>query len=224
MKVVIFSGAGVSAESNIYTFRDIKNGLWYNHNVDEVATLAGWKKNRELVLEFHNRIRADLVDKVPNEAHHTIASWEKEHEVTVITQNVDSLHEMAGSTNVLHLHGELNKSRSTYDDEIYDIDGITLNIGEKCPNGSQLRPHTVLFDEYPYNIGESANALAEADVLIIVGTSLRITYTLPLIYESINDNTKVYYIDPQPNTELSGMIKVNYIKEKASIGIKKVKI
>jgi NAD-dependent deacetylase len=220
MNIVVFTGAGVSQESGIDTFRDIKDGLWYNHNVEDVATLRAWKKNRELVLDFHNHLRAGLEDKEPNSAHLTIASWEKEHNVTVITQNVDNLHEKAGSTNVLHLHGELNKCRSTLTHEIYDIDGPTLNIGEKCPKGSQLRPHSVLFDEMPYNIDESIEALTVSDMLIIVGTSLEITYTMPLLGSSIPSGCKTYYVDPQPNTEIEDHISlITYIPLKASEGI-----
>lgn len=224
MKIVVFSGAGVSKESGINTFRDIKDGLWYNHNVEEVATLAGWKRNRKVVLDFHNDIRGAMVGKQPNQAHIRIAEWQKEHEVTVITQNVDNLHEMAGSTNVLHLHGELNKSRSTLTDEIYDIEGITLNIGDKCPEGSQLRPHTVLFDEYPYNIQESMDVLGECEMLIIVGTSFEITYTPDLILQSISDECKTYYVDPKPNKVIGDVLpNMTYISKKASIGVNEIK-
>lgn len=224
MNVVVFSGAGVSQESDISTFRDIKDGLWYNHKVDDVATLAGWKRNRGVVLEFHNSIRKALVGKEPNLAHTTIADWEKEHNVTVITQNVDALHEMAGSTNVLHLHGELNKSRSTLTDEIYDLVGEELNLGDKCPDDSQLRPHTVLFDEYPYNMEESVDVLREADVLVIVGTSLSIVYTIPLIYQSIANTCEVYYVDPEPSVEITQVIpRIKVIPKKATLGIMDIK-
>jgi NAD-dependent deacetylase len=220
MNIVVFTGAGVSAESGINTFRDIKNGLWYNHNVEEVATLAGWKKNRGIVLDFHNHLRKGLADKKPNLAHTTIASWEKDHHVTVITQNVDDLHEQAGSSNVLHLHGELNKCRSTLDNTIFDLNGNTLELGQKCPKGSQLRPHTVLFDEIPYNLEESVEALTVTDMLIVVGTSLEITYTLPLLSDYIPSGCKVYYIDPQPNSDLSDYIPhVKFICKKATEGV-----
>jgi NAD-dependent deacetylase len=220
MNIVVFTGAGVSQESGIDTFRDIKNGLWYNHNVEDVATLAGWKKDRELVLDFHNHLREGLVDKKPNLAHRTIAEWEKDHDVTVITQNVDNLHEKAGSSKVLHLHGELNKCRSTLNNEIFEIEGTTLNIGEKCPKGSQLRPHSVLFDEIPFNIEESIAALTVTDLLIIVGTSLQITYTMPLLGDSIPAGCKTHYIDPQPNTEIEAFISdISYIPLKATEGI-----
>lgn len=223
MNIVVFSGAGVSQESGINTFRDIKNGLWYNHNVDDVATLDGWNRNQELVLNFHNHLRAGLEDKEPNAAHKTIAAWELTHDVTVITQNVDNLHEKAGSTKVLHLHGELNKSRSTLNDEIFDLEGPTLSLGDKCPQGSQLRPHTVLFDEYPYNIEESVEVLSVTDMLIIVGTSLQITYTIPLLAQSIPQGCKVYYIDPQPNKEIDLYIPgIVYVPEKATIGIPQI--
>jgi len=226
MKIVVFSGAGVSQESGINTFRDIKNGLWYNYNVDDVATSNGWKKNREIVLEFHNMLRDKIKGKLPNSAHTYIAELEKEHDVTVITQNVDALHEEAGSTKVLHLHGELNKCRSTSNHEIFDLDSIgVLNVGDKCPLGSQLRPHTVLFDEMPYNIDESASALSEADILIVVGTSLSITYTIPLMIRSIKESCKIYYVDPDPSPHLEGPgVEVNYIREKATEGISKIKL
>lgn len=223
MNIVVFTGAGISAESNISTFRDSVNGLWYNHNVDEVATLEGWRKNRKLVLDFHNMLREKIVDKIPNDAHLAIHEWEWEHKVTVITQNVDDLHEQAGSSNVLHLHGELNKCRSSLDDTIYELEGTTLNIGQKCPKGSQLRPHTVLFGEMPYNIEESIVALQEADVLLIIGTSLQISYTLPMLQQSINHDCKVYYIDPNPDETVGNWVNsVTFIREKATTGIKKV--
>lgn len=226
MKVVVFTGAGVSAESGISTFRDIENGLWYNYNVDDVATAKGWKKSRETVLEFHNMLRNKIKDKVPNVAHKFIADLEKEYDVTVVTQNVDSLHEQAGSTNVLHLHGELNKCRSTLNNEIFDVgDTCEINVGNKCPLGSQLRPHTVLFDEMPYNVEESAKELSEADVLIVVGTSLTISYTVPLIVQSLKKECEVYYVDPEPNTQLSlSGLNVKYIDEKATVGLMGLKL
>jgi NAD-dependent deacetylase len=223
MNVVVFSGAGVSQESGINTFRDIKDGLWYNHKVDEVASLEGWRKDRELVLDFHNILRKGIADKVPNDAHLCIHEWEWEHDVTVITQNIDDLHEQAGSSKVLHLHGELNKCRSTLDDTIFELEGHTLNIGEKCPRGSQLRPHSVLFGEYPYNIDESVAALQVADVLVIVGTSLQISYTVPMLQYSIQPSCRVYYVDPEPDESVGDWFnQVEFIRENATSGITKV--
>jgi NAD-dependent deacetylase len=143
-KIVVFTGAGISQESGIDTFRDLKNGLWYNYNVDEVATASGLKKDPDKVNEFHNLIRAKMKDVKPNGAHKALAELEKYFDVTVITQNIDNLHEMGGSSNVLHLHGNLFKSRSTLDPSlIYDCLG-DINNSDRCEKGSRLRPHTVL--------------------------------------------------------------------------------
>lgn len=224
-KIVVFSGAGISAESGIETFRDIENGLWYNYKVEEVATIEGWKKDRAKVLEFHNMLRTKSHSVKPNAAHDLLAQFEEDFDVTIITQNVDDLHEKAGSTNILHIHGELMKCRSTLNPSlIYDCRG-SIEVGDKCIKGSQLRPHTVLFGEYPYNIEESLNALANADYLIMVGTAFQIHYTVGMM-DKVNSNAHVFYVDPNPVDYFETGPKlgrgIKYIKEKATTGIQKV--
>lgn len=229
MKIAVFSGAGISRESGIDTFRDATDGLWMNHNVDEVATSYGWKKHPELVLSFHNMLRNSLHDKEPNYAHITLMELEKDHEVTIITQNVDNLHEKAGSTNILHLHGELFKSRrdEEYDGlegtesdetvELFDCKG-DLNIGDLSEDGVQLRMHTVLFGEMPYNINASYKAIMECDVLLVIGTSLNIGYTHHML-SMVNPDASIYYVDPSPSPDIDYLEPV-YIKKGAVDGIK----
>jgi NAD-dependent deacetylase len=229
-KIAVFTGAGVSAESGITTFRGIKNGLWYNYKVDDVATIGGWRKDRAKVLEFHNMLRSKLPTVEPNDAHKALAALENEYDVTIVTQNVDNLHQRGGSTNVLHLHGELTKARSCfYDhksspmDEVIDIGYNDINIGDKCPNtGSQLRPHIVWFGEYPFNIEEAYDAITHADVLLVIGTSLQISYTLDML-KSVKESAEVYYIDPNPVQYLTNMgMKVKYVTKNAVEGVGEV--
>jgi NAD-dependent deacetylase len=226
-KIAVFTGAGVSQESGISTFRDIKDGLWYNYKVDDVATIEGWRKDRAKVLEFHNMLRSKLPTVEPNDAHRALAALEEEYDVTIITQNVDNLHERGGSTNIIHLHGELTKARGCmYDhkssqfDVIHDIGYNEINMGDKCDKtGSQLRPHIVWFGEYPYGIIEAYRAIEKADILIVVGTSLQITYTLDMLNQ-ISREAKIYYIDPSPMQYLTNYgLKVEYIRKKASDGV-----
>jgi NAD-dependent deacetylase len=228
-KIVVFCGAGLSAESEIHTFRDIKDGFWYNYEVDKVATHSGWKKNPQLVMDFHNMLREKCKDKKPNSAHFALVELEKEHDVVIITQNVDNLSELAGSKNILHLHGEIYKSRenkelnvfadiSDKSVKLYDCLG-DLNWGDKNENGVSLRPHTVLFGEYPFNVNSSINALKDCDVLLIIGTSLPIGYTHDLL-RKIKKDTKVYYIDPNPAMDLDDLNPI-YIRKTATEGMKK---
>ncbi len=223
-KIAVFTGAGISAESGVPTFRDKHKGLWYNYKVDDVATIEGWERDPQKVLEFHNIIRSEIKSAEPNEAHKLLASLEEQFEVTIITQNIDNLHERAGSTNVLHLHGELFKSRSVYNTKrFYECLG-DINMGDVSEmDGGQLRPHTVLFGEYPYNVDEAYTAIVHCDYLLIVGTSLEISYTLQLL-GSVNANnpTEVFYIDPKPNTILHYRIPMTYIKQPATKGVAKV--
>ena len=194
-KIVVLSGAGVSAESGLKTFRD-NNGLWNNHRVEEVATPEAWMENMDLVLEFYNQRRKQLYDAEPNHAHYAIASLEKKYRVEVITQNIDDLHERAGSTSVLHLHGELKKVRSSKDPQlIYDLDGWELKHGDLCELGSQLRPHVVWFGESVPNIVPAAEIASTADILIIVGTSLQVYPAAGLIHY-VHREAKKYLIDP----------------------------
>lgn len=228
MKIVVFSGAGISEESGIETFRD-SNGLWENHSIKDVASLDGWKNKREIVLDFYDKRRKQLESVFPNEAHKLLVELEKEHEITIITQNVDDLHERAGSTKVIHLHGELTKSRGYfYDhkssplDPIYEIGYNPIDRSEVCEtSGSPLRPHIVWFGEMPHNVEESYKELLEADIVLIIGTSLQITYTLDML-ESVaeNETTSIYYIDPNPSEYLDAFTEVNYIKKKAIDGVR----
>lgn len=226
-KIVVFTGAGVSQESGISTFRDIENGLWYNYKVDDVATVEGWRRDRAKVLEFHNMLRSKLPTVQPNDAHIALASLENEYDVTIVTQNVDNLHERGGSTNIIHLHGELTKARGTlYNhkpspfDVVHTIGYNEINIGDMCnETNSQLRPHIVWFGEFPFGVEEATNAIMEADILIIVGTSLQITYTIPMLMR-VNRDSTIYYVDPEPVIELSELgLNVNYIRKKASEGV-----
>ena len=221
-KICVFTGAGIDAESGIATFRDVGDGLWYNYNVDEVATVEGWKKDPQKVHEFHNMLRAKLKNVEPNAAHKAIASLDEHFDVTVITQNVSDLQERSGSKKVLHLHGELYKSRSTLDPTLLYDCYEDIKDTDRCEKGSRLRPHTVLFGEFPYNIEESFLALYKCDYLLIIGTSLNIGYTIDML-KSVNSNTKIYYIDPKPSDELKGFyIPIKYIKKKAVLGVTKV--
>ena len=220
-KIAVFTGAGISAESGVATFRDSKNGLWYNYNVDEVATLEGLEADPQKVFDFHNLIRADLKKASPNDAHKALVLLEDKFDVTIITQNIDDLHERAGSKNIYHLHGELNKSRSSVDPyAIYDCEG-DIKLGDKCEFDSQLRPHTVLFGEMPYNVQEAYDAIVACDYLLIIGTSLNISYTVQLLW-AVNRNAKIIYIDPKPSQILTFKgLDVTYIKKKAVEGVTK---
>lgn len=220
-KIVVFTGAGVSRESGVLTFRDSVDGLWENHNIEDVCTPSGWKKDREKVLNFYNDRRRQLPTVEPNSAHTGLVKLEDKYDVTIVTQNVDDLHERAGSSKILHLHGELTKARGSLSskDTIRDIGYDDINVGDKCKNGSQVRPHIVWFEEMPFNVEESYDAMIESDVLIIIGTSLMIGYTLNLL-SSVSDDCKIYYIDPQPSRYLDKYGKnVTYIEKPATEGV-----
>lgn len=193
-KLVVISGAGISAESGIKTFRDA-NGLWENHDIMEVASFQGWKKDKELVLDFYNQRRAQALECIPNQAHVGLARLEERFDVSIITQNVDDLHERAGSSNVLHLHGELLKSRSTVDDNLIYPCTKDINLGDVCDKGSQLRPHIVWFGEEVPLIGDALRIVAEADLLLVVGTSLLVYPAAGLIHEAPS-SCKKFIIDP----------------------------
>tara|TARA_B100001287_G_scaffold266083_1_gene259647 strand:- start:52 stop:720 length:669 start_codon:yes stop_codon:yes gene_type:complete len=218
--IVILSGAGMSAESGLKTFRD-SNGLWEGHDVMEVASPQGFEKNPALVLEFYNQRRRQLLKVEPNRAHRALVEMEKKYKVSIVTQNVDDLHERAGSSSVLHLHGELFKVRSTYD--ISDIQEWKkdLNIGDLCQKGHQLRPHIVWFGEEVPAILEAISICQTANVLIIIGTSMQV-YPAASLMNYIDTGTKVYYIDPDPADIRNEQVVV--IPEAASTGIHKVKI
>jgi NAD-dependent deacetylase len=201
--LVVLTGAGVSAESGVSTFRD-SNGLWENHRVEDVASIEGWYRDPSLVLDFYNGRRTQLATVKPNSAHYAIASFEDEWNVTVVTQNVDNLHERAGSTKIIHLHGELTKVRpeNCYNDQdgfseetVFDIGYETIQIGDKAPNGAQLRPHIVWFGEAVPKIDQAIDAVEEADVILIVGTSLQV-YPAAGLYAFAKAGTPIYIIDP----------------------------
>ena len=197
-KILVFTGAGVSAESGVETFRSGADGLWCNYKIEDVATPSGWRKDKEKVLEFYNKRRSQLQTVDPNDAHRIIADLEKYFDVTVVTQNVDNLHERAGSTNVIHLHGELTKVRSTLDPSlVYDWGYKDLNIGDKCEKGSQLRPYIIWFHEpLEESIVNNVTEIAfDSDVCVVVGTSMQVSpaNTIPFLTK---DNALIYYIDP----------------------------
>ena len=218
-KVIVLTGAGISAESGISTFRD-SGGLWEQHRIEDVATFAGWQKNRKLVLDFYNQRRKQLYEVEPNAGHRELVRLEKGYDVHIITQNVDDLHERAGSKNVLHLHGELKKARSTVDDNcIVEINGWELNEGMRCPQGAQLRPHIVWFGEAVPMIEPAAELCAQADYFIVVGTSLNV-YPAAGLINYIPRQTPVFLVDP--NDVQTYASNVTYIKEPASTGLKKV--
>lgn len=194
-KIVVLTGAGISAESGLKTFRDA-GGLWEGFDVMQVASIDGWRKNRELVLDFYNMRRKQALAARPNRGHLELAGLEKDFEVVIVTQNVDNLHEQAGSTNVLHLHGELFKSRSTLDEHlVYDIKGWELNIGDKCEKGSQLRPHIVWFGELVPMIEKAAEEVMSADIFMVVGTSLMVYPAASLIHYT-PQGAPIFVIDP----------------------------
>jgi len=196
-KIVIFSGAGLDRESGIATFRDTDDGLWNNYKIDDVATPKGWTNDRELVNKFYNERRAELEDVDPNKAHKLIAQLEEQHDVINITQNVSDLLERGGSTKVLHLHGELTKARSTFDDEIIDMGYRPITDDVRCSNNAILRPHVVWFGEMPFNTTEAHDSISSADVIVIIGTTFNIGYTVELI-NALKPDTPVYVIDPRP--------------------------
>ncbi len=207
-KIVVLSGAGISAESGVSTFRD-SSGLWENHKVEDVATPEAWELKKELVLNFYNERRKQLYEVEPNNGHRALVRLEKKFNVQIITQNVDDLHERAGSSNVLHLHGELKKVRSTIDSNlIYKLKGWELKIGDKCSKGSQLRPHIVWFGEEVPNILTATKIIQSADCLIVVGTSLNVYPAAGLIHE-LKSQSPIYLVDPaNVNTGLGNRVKV----------------
>jgi NAD-dependent deacetylase len=220
-KLVILSGAGISQESGLKTFRDM-DGLWENYAVEDVASIDGWYRNPELVMDFYNQRRKQLFEVEPNSAHFGIADLEKWFDVSVVTQNVDDLHERAGSSQVLHLHGELRKVRSSIDPElIYTLDGWELKMGDKCGKGSQLRPNIVWFGEAVPAIYDAIPIVENADVVVVVGTSLAVYPAAGLVHYA-KPNAPVFVVDPnRPKVTLRNVI---YIDEKAGKGVEILKI
>ncbi|OJV14507.1 MAG: NAD-dependent protein deacylase [Dyadobacter sp. 50-39] len=216
-KLVVLSGAGVSAESGISTFRD-NNGLWDNFRIEDVATPEAWIRNQELVLDFYNQRRKQAADVKPNAAHYALAELEKHFDVTIVTQNVDNLHELAGSTKVIHLHGELFKSRSTKDSRlVYDMTGWELKAGDLCELGSQLRPHIVWFGEEVPMMEVAVDVTEQADMFLVIGTSLAVYPAAGLVHY-VPIGKRIYIVDPaKPDITLkSNMI---FIQEKATTGM-----
>jgi NAD-dependent deacetylase len=220
-KIVVFTGAGISAESGLETFRDA-DGLWMNHKVEDIATPEGFKRDPELVNAFYNKRRSEAYKAKPNEAHMLLSDLEDKYEVTIVTQNVDSLHERGGSSNVIHLHGELDKVRSVSNpNEIIDWTG-DITDEDRGEGNARLRPHIVWFGEMPFGVKEAYKAMEDADIMIVVGTSFNITYTLDMV-NSVGIMIPIYFIDPKPDEGVFDFPnRIEYIKEKAVKGMKLV--
>ena len=213
---MVLSGAGVSAESGSRTFRD-SDGLWEDHRIEDVATPEAFARDPGRVLRFYDLRREQVLAALPNAAHRAIASLEQDFDVHVITQNIDDLHERAGSTQVLHLHGEILKARSTADPSlVVPVNGPSLGLGDNCPLGSQLRPHIVWFGEPVPLLSKAAGLVHQADVLIVVGTSLQV-YPAAGLLHAVGVHTDLYVVDPGDLAIPSSTLM--HIKEKASTGI-----
>ncbi len=219
-KIVVLTGAGVSAESGIKTFRNA-DGLWEGYDVMKVASPQGWAEDMALVLDFYNQRRAQLDTVQPNAAHTALAELEEKYEVTIITQNVDDLHERGGSTNIIHLHGELKKMRSTKDERlIYDYKD-PIKIGDTCEKGAQLRPHIVWFGEAVPMLEKAAVTTMNADILIIIGTSMQVYPAAGLIGYADTHIPK-YFIDPRPSIHASDYPNLTIFAQKATEGVRRV--
>lgn len=216
-KLVVLSGAGISAESGIPTFR-ASDGLWENHRIEDVATPEAWERNPDLVQDFYNQRRKQAMSVQPNAGHLALVKLEEAFDVTVITQNVDNLHEKAGSTHVIHLHGELFKSRSTADESlVYDIDGWEIRQGDVCEKGTQLRPHIVWFGEAVPMMDVALEATEQADILIVVGTSLNVYPAAGLAYAA-PAGVPIYVVDPN-TPAMHKRSNVTFIAEPATVGL-----
>ncbi len=217
-KIVILTGAGVSAESGIKTFRDA-DGLWEGHDVMDIASPIGWKKDKKRVLEFYNQRRRQLLTVNPNASHTALAELEKKFDVEIITQNIDDLHERAGSTKVTHLHGELLKARSTFNENLVMDWKQDIKPGDFCEFNYQLRPHVVWFGEAVPMFEKAMEIVAEAEILIIIGTSMQV-YPAAGLVGFAPKGIPVYFIDPKPNISEKGNLHI--IAEKASVGVPKL--
>ena len=227
-KLVVLTGAGISVESGVRTFRD-SDGLWEEHRVEDVASIEGWYRNPALVLDFYNARRAQLATVKPNSAHIALAELEKEYDVTVITQNVDNLHERAGSTRIIHLHGELTKVRPENccnekdgfsEATVFDIGSDSISLGDMAPNGAQLRPHIVWFGEAVPKIEAAIDAVEAADLVLIVGTSLQV-YPAAGLYRYAKAGIPIYIIDP--NEVPARDARIHHIKDVATKGMEEFK-
>ncbi|UCD60673.1 MAG: NAD-dependent deacylase [Flavobacteriaceae bacterium] len=216
-KIVVLTGAGMSADSGVKTFRDA-GGLWEGHDVMEVASPYGFASNPSLVLDFYNQRRRQLLEVAPNPGHKMLAELERHFKVTIITQNIDDLHERAGSSHILHLHGELLKVRSTGDKTLILDWKKDLNLGDTCSKGYQLRPHIVWFGEEVPLLSEAAQITATADILIIIGTSMQVYPAASLLYYA-KPQIPVYFIDPKPNINESDFENLTIIEATAAKGV-----
>lgn len=220
-KLVILTGAGMSAESGISTFRD-SDGLWEQYRVEDVATPEGFKTNPELVLQFYNDRRKQLLNASPNAGHTALAAFEKDFDVHIITQNIDNLHERAGSSNVLHLHGKLMNVRSTgYPYKVYELtpNNLEIHVGDKAEDGYQLRPDIVWFGESVPNIDPAIKLVEKADIFVVIGTSLNV-YPAAGLLNYVHQGTPIYLIDPKEvAVHRAG---IHFIKSGASEGIKEL--
>lgn len=215
--IVVFTGAGISAESGLGTFRD-SGGLWEQFKIEDVATPEAFEKNPELVLNFYNLRRKQLLESEPNEAHISLNKLSEKYNLHIITQNIDDLHERSGSKNVLHLHGKLMESTSSVDDSlIYSIEGTNLKIGDLCKKGSQLRPNVVWFGEAVPKMIDAISITKKADVFIVIGTSLNV-YPAASLLNYTNNANRIILIDPKVEEERS----IEVIKEKATIAVPKL--
>jgi NAD-dependent deacetylase len=220
-KLVVLSGAGISAESGIPTFRD-SNGLWEGYDVMEVATPEGWQKNPALVLDFYNQRRRKALEVKPNRGHEILSELQEHFDVTIVTQNVDNLHERAGSKKVIHLHGSLFESRSCADESlVYPINGWELNLGDKCAKGSQLRPNIVWFGEMVPLMEVAAQHASQADIFLVVGTSM-VVYPAAGLIDYVPMETMKYVVDPKL-PEMRSMPYLKMIQERASTGMEKIR-
>jgi len=219
-KIVVLTGAGISAESGINTFRDA-DGLWEGHDIMEVASPQGFAKNPALVLDFYNQRRQQLLSVVPNSAHTALASLEQNYDVTIVTQNVDDLHERAKSANIIHLHGELLKARSTKNEQLVYDRTEDIILGDLCELNSQLRPHIVWFGEAVPMLDKAIEVVSTADILLIIGTSMQV-YPAASLINYVPSETPIFFIDPKPNVNENAYANLTIIAEKATLGVEKL--
>ena len=220
-KIAVLTGAGISRESGLSTFRD-SDGLWNSHDFKRLCTIEAWEDNPQEVIDFYNHRRAELQQVQPNGAHRALAALEDRYRVDVITQNVDDLHERAGSTHILHLHGELKKARSSKNpDLIYEIGYRAIEPGERCEDGSLLRPHIVWFGEAVPAIEEAVRIVEQADIFVVVGTSLEV-YPAAGLLHYVRPGSPIYVIDPQIPSSVSYFKNVTTIAKVAVEGVKEL--
>ena len=220
-KLVVFTGAGISVESGIATFRGSNNSMWNNYKIEDVATYDAWIRNKQLVLDFYNARHKDLINVRPNAAHTILAELEEDFDVNIITQNVDCLHERAGSTKILHLHGELTKMRSSKTNKVYDWpENMDLQIDSVAPDGSELRPHIVWFGEDVPKRHEAMDLVEQADIFVIIGTSLEV-YPAAGLIDYVKDGIPLYLVNPE--SVYDGWRKIKHIKKVATKGVAELK-